>query len=95
MTISFVLDVIDFGLKDPRLLSIGGNTGKVNTFTGVDPSALTKGIFNGATLTQGNNLECFIFQLIVRLFSPFRTIDITERFGSQRSIETKGSTGTS
>lgn len=70
MVNSFVLDVIDFGLKDPRLLSIGGNTGKVNTFTGVDPSALTKGVFNGATLTQGNNLECFIFQLIVRFSLP-------------------------
>ena len=64
LLLSFLLDVISFGLQDPRFLSIGGNTGTVNSFTGVDPSDLTKGVFDAATLTQGNKLECFIFQLI-------------------------------
>ncbi|KAL9134606.1 MAG: hypothetical protein Q9175_004205 [Cornicularia normoerica] len=60
----FILDVLAFGQLDPRLLSIGGNTGTPNSFTGLDTSALTNGVFNGATLAQGNNLECFIFQLV-------------------------------
>ena len=30
----------------------------------VKPKDLTSGLSNAATLTQGNNLECFIFQLI-------------------------------
>lgn len=43
---------------------MGGNTGTTNSFTGLDPSALTNGVFNGATLAEGNNLQCFIYQLI-------------------------------
>ena len=31
---------------------------------GVDPSDLSKGVFNAPSLTKGNNLECFIFQLV-------------------------------
>lgn len=57
-------DVLKFGIQDPRLLSVGGNTGTNNSFTGVDIGALTKGVYDGATLAEGNNLECFIFQLI-------------------------------
>ncbi|KAL9009995.1 MAG: hypothetical protein Q9173_005022, partial [Seirophora scorigena] len=53
-----------FATQDPRLLSVGGNTGTTNSFTGIDVSALTNGVFNGATLAQGNNLQCFIYQLI-------------------------------
>ena len=33
-----------------------------NTFTGVDLSNLTGGVFNGANLLQGNNLQCFFAQ---------------------------------
>ncbi|KAI4223129.1 MAG: hypothetical protein L6R40_008529 [Gallowayella cf. fulva] len=60
----FVLDVLQFPRQDPRLLSVGGNTGTTNSFTGIDVTALTKGVFNAATLAQGNNLQCFIFQLV-------------------------------
>ncbi|KAL8751460.1 MAG: hypothetical protein Q9184_006063 [Pyrenodesmia sp. 2 TL-2023] len=60
----FNLDVLQFALQDPRLLSVGGNTGTTNSFTGLDPTALTNGVFNGATLAEGNNLQCFIYQLI-------------------------------
>ncbi|CAF9924653.1 hypothetical protein IMSHALPRED_006247 [Imshaugia aleurites] len=61
---AFILDVLAFGILDPRLLSIGGNTGTTDSFTGLDVSDLTGGVFDGATLAQGNNLECFIFQLV-------------------------------
>ncbi|CAD6593541.1 MAG: hypothetical protein ASARMPRED_007636 [Alectoria sarmentosa] len=60
----FILDILSYGLQDPRLLSIGGNTGTINSFTGLDIANLTNGVFNGATLAQGNNLQCFIFQLV-------------------------------
>lgn len=39
------------------------NTGKTNTFAGVDVSDLTGGIFKTSTLLQGNNLGCFVYQL--------------------------------
>ncbi|KAL8959135.1 MAG: hypothetical protein Q9183_005689 [Haloplaca sp. 2 TL-2023] len=60
----FLLQVLEFGLQDPRLLSVGGNTGTTNSFTGVSVSDLTGGVFNAATLTEGNNLQCFVFQAI-------------------------------
>lgn len=42
--------------------SIGGNTGKVNSFTGVDLGNMTGGVYNAGTLLQGNNLLCFVFE---------------------------------
>jgi hypothetical protein len=59
-----VLDILKFGIQDPRLLSVGGNTGTTNSFTGVDLGALTKGVFDASTLTQGNNLACLVFQVV-------------------------------
>ncbi|KAL8864744.1 MAG: hypothetical protein Q9174_007238 [Haloplaca sp. 1 TL-2023] len=60
----FLLQVLEFGRQDPRLLSVGGNTGTTKSFTGLSVSDLTSGVFNAATLTEGNNLQCFIFQTI-------------------------------
>ncbi|KAG6985309.1 hypothetical protein G7Y79_00116g101790 [Physcia stellaris] len=60
----FLSDINQYGLRDSRLLSPGGNTGTPNSFVGVDPSNLSKGVFNAASLTKGNNLECFTFQLV-------------------------------
>ncbi|KAL8663239.1 MAG: hypothetical protein Q9168_008125 [Polycauliona sp. 1 TL-2023] len=61
---AFLLNVLEYATQDPRLLSVGGNTGTTNSFNGIDASSLSKGVFNSATLAQGNNLQCFIFQLI-------------------------------
>ncbi|PIB02567.1 Aromatic peroxygenase [Cercospora beticola] len=49
-------------LAYPYQVKFGGNTGRTNSFTGVDLSALTRGAFNGANLLQGNNLQCFFAQ---------------------------------
>jgi hypothetical protein len=43
---------------------LGGNTGKPNTFTGVNIADLTGGVFNAETLLEGNNLMCFAFQAV-------------------------------
>lgn len=48
--------------KYPEIVQIGGNTGTVNSFTGINPGDITGGVFNGATLLQGNNIGCFAFQ---------------------------------
>jgi hypothetical protein len=63
------LDIIDFVSKYPELDSIGGNTGTVNSFTGVDIGNLTSGVYNIETLLQGNNLICFVFEF-VKTVSP-------------------------
>ncbi|KAK5170829.1 hypothetical protein LTR04_003088 [Oleoguttula sp. CCFEE 6159] len=48
--------------QHPEFLNVGGNTGTTNSFTGVDVSSLTGGVYNAQTLLQGNNLMCFAFQ---------------------------------
>ncbi|EPS29324.1 hypothetical protein PDE_04273 [Penicillium oxalicum 114-2] len=63
------LDTIDFLLKYPELGSMGGNTGQVNSFVGVDLADLTGGIFNVTNLLQGNNLLCFVFE-VLKFASP-------------------------
>lgn len=62
---SFVADVLNHGIKDPRLLTVGGNTGSPNSFVPVDLSLLTKGVYKSGTLTQGKTLLCFILGTIV------------------------------
>jgi hypothetical protein len=52
-------DLITGYLEYPQTLQLGGNTGTVNSFTGVDVGNLTGGLFNAATLLEGNNLACF------------------------------------
>jgi hypothetical protein len=59
-------DTVLAGLKHPKFLSVGGNTGKVNTFTGLQPEDLTGGIFNAPSLLEGNNLACFAMQFAVQ-----------------------------
>lgn len=49
--------------------SIGGNTGTVNSFTGIDVSDLSGGVLNLSTLLEGNNLLCFVFE-VLKLASP-------------------------
>ncbi|SCV32443.1 related to oxidase [Fusarium fujikuroi] len=61
----FLVDVLEHAAKYPRLLNIGGNTGKVNSFSGVDIGDLTGGVFNTAMLLRGDNLECFVMQIIM------------------------------
>ncbi|KAH7403684.1 Chloroperoxidase [Cadophora sp. MPI-SDFR-AT-0126] len=58
----FLTDLLAAALEYPQFLNIGGNTGKVNTFTGIDFEDLTGGVFNLATLAEGNNLACFVLQ---------------------------------
>ncbi|ETS87214.1 hypothetical protein PFICI_01042 [Pestalotiopsis fici W106-1] len=63
------LDLLKWSKKHPFLLDIGGNTGQVNTFTGLDLSNITGGLLNSATLLEGNNLICFSLE-IAKTFGP-------------------------
>jgi hypothetical protein len=48
--------------RNYRIIKFGGNTGKVNSFTGVDTGDFTNGVFNGQSLLEGNNLACLFLQ---------------------------------
>jgi len=59
----FLSDVVNAAALHPKFLSVGGNTGTTNSFTGVDAEDLSGGVFNNASLLQGNNLACYVYQL--------------------------------
>ncbi|KAF8847565.1 Cloroperoxidase [Acephala macrosclerotiorum] len=58
----FQIDLVAAALEYPQFLNVGGNTGKTNTFTGVDITSLTSGAYNLQTLAQGDNAICFAYQ---------------------------------
>lgn len=58
----FQTDLLAAAMKYPQFLDVGGNTGTVNSFTGLDLQSLTGGAYNAQTLLQGDNLICFAFQ---------------------------------
>jgi hypothetical protein len=54
-----VADDLEMVLQHLDLESIGGNTGKVDSFTGLHIADLTGGILNAQSLLKDNNLFCF------------------------------------
>ena len=60
----FQSDVLSFAAQFPEILSVGGNTGTTNSFTGVNIADLTGGVYNSQTLLEGNNLQCFAYQAL-------------------------------
>ncbi|KAH7341354.1 Chloroperoxidase [Rhizoctonia solani] len=56
------LDFDKLALEHPEFFSFGGNTGKPNSFAGVDIADLTGGAYNSKDLLTGNNLICFALQ---------------------------------
>ncbi|UZJ55931.1 hypothetical protein CBS101457_005251 [Exobasidium rhododendri] len=56
---------------DPSLISVGGNAGKVNTFTGLDAGNLTGGAFNTAQLLQDPQaFACYLYQIGIEELVP-------------------------
>ncbi|CAH0394596.1 unnamed protein product [Bemisia tabaci] len=60
----FLGDLEAAARKHPEFLSIGGNTGKVNSFVGVDPTNPSGSVFNAKNLAEGNNFFCYFFSLM-------------------------------
>lgn len=65
------LDVGIGYLAYPDTLKFGGNTGKPNSFVGLDVGNLTGGVFNVGNLFQGNNFACFAFSLLEQAIPDF------------------------
>ncbi|KAH7136931.1 oxidase [Dactylonectria estremocensis] len=63
------LDILALVAAYPELGSIGGNLGSVNSYAGVNPRDITGGVLTLTKLLEGNNLLCFVFE-IVKTVSP-------------------------
>lgn len=61
----FMQDLNMFATYFPEMISVGGNTGKVNSYAALDLGNFTGGVYNGATLLEGNNLACFVFESLL------------------------------
>lgn len=74
-------DLLQLLARQPDLASVGGNTGSVNSFTGIDVDNMTGGVYNAKNLLQGNNLVCFAME-VVKTMSPnslsglYRTLSV-------------------
>lgn len=67
----FTIDSAAFALYAPEFFSIGGNTGKTNTFTGLDPGDITGGVTSIGDLSDPKKLACYMFQLGVQSTPDF------------------------
>jgi len=56
---AFAADVVRLGAEYPQIVSVGGNTDGVNSFTGVTLGDTFGSAFSSANLLKGNNLQCF------------------------------------
>jgi hypothetical protein len=74
------LDTVDWILKYPELASIGGNTGTVNSFTGVNLSDPVSGLANIPSFLESNNLMCFALE-IVKVAAPTSTNSLFATLG--------------
>ncbi|KAJ7183262.1 Chloroperoxidase [Mycena filopes] len=52
------------GAADRRVMMPGGNMGEPDSFTPMDISDLTGGVYTEKTLFEGDNLPCFCFQVM-------------------------------
>ena len=57
------VDAQAMALPHPQFFAVGGNTGQVNTFTGINPANLTGGVYTDGNILQGNNLICYGLEL--------------------------------
>ncbi|KAL9931437.1 hypothetical protein V8E36_009723 [Tilletia maclaganii] len=66
-----VYNLVRSGAAYPQLLSVGGNTGKVNSFAGVNVGDLTGGLLNVATLLGNKDATaCFLYQATIQQLVP-------------------------
>lgn len=84
----FQVDLTNMALQHPEFLSVGGNTGKVDTFAGIEPTDLTGGVFNSATLLEGNNFMCYAMQLVVQQLPDVLSGLLTDKNAAQDKVGT-------
>lgn len=87
-TVDTNVDTVVNNQMYPGIIRFGGNTGKTNSFVGLDLGNLTGGAFNGASIFEGNNLSCFFLQATQAGLSD-SIAPLTEAIGQIRDFLTK------
>lgn len=68
---SFALDLLQMAQTVPEAVSVGGNTGTVNSFTGVDLGDITTGAYHTQDLLDPTKFVCFFYQLTLAAVPDF------------------------
>ena len=55
----------------PEAISVGGNTGQVNSFAGVDLGNITGGVYHISDLTDPKKFVCYLYQLTLAIVPDF------------------------
>lgn len=68
---SFALDLVKIAETVPEAVSVGGNTGTTNSFTGVDLGDITTGAYHTEDLLDPKKFVCFFYQLSLAVVPDF------------------------
>ena len=68
---SFAQDFVKMAATVPQAATVGGNTGKVNSFTGVDLSDITGGAYRTTDLLDPAKFTCYFYQITLALVPDF------------------------
>lgn len=68
---SFAIDFAQVAAAVPEAASVGGNTGKVNSFAGVDLGDITGGVYHTSDLLNPKKFVCFFYQLTLAVVPDF------------------------
>lgn len=73
--VSFAQDLLQMAAIVPEAVSIGGNTGTVNSFTGVDLGNITGGAYETSDLLNPTKFVCYFYQLTLAVVPDFLRSD--------------------
>ena len=68
---SFAQDFLQIAAVVPEAASVGGNTGTVNSFTGVDLGNITGGAYDTTALLNPTTFVCYFYQLTLAVVPDF------------------------
>lgn len=68
---SFAQDLVKIAAVVPEAVSVGGNTGKVNSFAGVDLGDITGGAYHTPDLLNPTKFVCYFYQITLALVPDF------------------------
>ena len=69
--VSFAQDFVQLAAAVPDAATVGGNTGTVNSFTGVDLGDITGGAYRTTDLLNPTKFVCYFYQLTLALVPDF------------------------
>ncbi|KAL8744573.1 MAG: hypothetical protein Q9190_003186 [Brigantiaea leucoxantha] len=69
--LSFAQDLVQLAAVVPEAVSVGGNTGTVNSFAGVDLGDITGGAYHTSDLLVPSKFVCYFYQLTLALVPDF------------------------